>query len=145
VWGSDSNRDDYYADELDANLVSAGSGTIDGGKEMVGVDGTSNAGPTTFNSWRQVSSDRAAIIEVNALTETDGTTDGEVRTDVDESGGTSGDYYILLSRADSNLGDGGNAFNSGTLLLPPGAQYQIDNTTDPNGNNVINEVREWIL
>lgn len=30
VWGSDSNRDDYYMDELDANLVSTGDLDIDG-------------------------------------------------------------------------------------------------------------------
>jgi len=145
--GSSSNRvsGTSYFDGLDANSVTTVSGTIDGGKEMWGVPSTSNSGPTTFNSWREVSADRPSIVIVNFYAETDGTSDGEVRIDVDESGGTNSDYYVFGSRAGTNLGDGGGAYNSGMVVLPAGGQYQIDNTVDPKSNNIINEVREWIL
>jgi len=55
VWGSDSNRDDYYADELDANLVSTTFVNLGADESKVKQDAftISDDGSTTFTDFEE--------------------------------------------------------------------------------------------
>lgn len=143
--GEQGDPVEVWASEIDAQSVDAGEGTIDGGDEIPGIPPTSSENNPNFGEWIQVSSGRPSLIEIRCGVETDGSTRGEILIDVDESGGTSADYNFPLAWADPNLGDGGREYSGTTFLLPPGAQYQIRTSQDPNNNNEINAVHEFDL
>lgn len=82
VWGSSSNRDDYYADELDANLVSTAGLSISDEISMTRTDVTISSG--------SISADGTFL----AVASEDGDTD-----DLVTIGGGSNQDIIILRRA----------------------------------------------
>lgn len=132
-------------DSLDGTDLQYDSGEITASlKDIPGVPDATTTGPG-FDTWTQVSSTRPAMVEVTGVAQTDGTTDGEIRVEVDESGGTVSDYYFFLARAHNSEGAGVFTYGTVTALLPVGAQYQIENISDPNNANFLQYKREWTL
>ncbi|NLV14369.1 hypothetical protein [Haloarcula argentinensis] len=133
--------------------ATGGSGTVwneegyvretDTYKDMQSPQSSSDPG-LAFGTWRQVSPDRPAKVTAQVTVETDGSSNGIIQINVDESGGTTPDYDLFVV-ADAGLGSGGQNSDSVTLHLPAGAQYQIQNGTDPNAANAISHVREFVL
>lgn len=130
---------------LDAGTVSTDSGVIDGSKDIPGVPSSSSNPVLSFDSWRQAASSRPAMIFVQTGCVTDGSTDARITLSVDESGGTAPDYFPNIARAPSELGDGGRMDDLTAYMLPAGAQYRVDNTGDPRGQNTLDQVFEFVL
>lgn len=130
---------------IEANSITTDSGTIDGSKDIPGVPSSSSSGTTSFGSWQQISSSRPGFVIIDASTETDGTTRGRITLQVDESGGTTADYDVELSRADPSMDAGTVIYDTVSCIIPAGAQYQIVNSDDPNSANSIITNREFTL
>lgn len=131
---SSQNIDSLTADEA----------TIGGGVG-VGIPATSSDPGLAFDTWRQPSTDNPVIVQVEATAETDGTQSGRVSLLVDESGGTTSDYSQTVSEVSGGTGSGQNVGDMATALLPAGAQYQIDNASDPENSNSIDSIREFVM
>lgn len=108
-------------------------------------------GPTAaagigFGTWRQVDADAPALLVVAATAETDGTAAGNVTVQVDEDGGTTADYTLPVVEvpADNAAGTSESGTVAG-IYLPGGAQYQVQNASDPNAANSLDVVREVTL
>lgn len=114
------------------------------GNEVPGI-GQSSAASPGFDTWTKVSETRPAQVVVEVNVQTDGTTNAMVTLDVDESGGTTANYAPVVAFVDSDAGAGVDGNGSLAILLPPGAQYQVSNVVDPNGSNLITELREFTL
>jgi len=98
------------------------------------------------DGWRQASADRPALVVADAIAETDGSVSAHVTLKVDESGGTTADYSSTLAYADVNENAGTvDQGSMATVYLPPGAQYLIAETEDPNNTNAIQTHQEFIL
>lgn len=93
-----------------------------------------------FDSWTTPDTSRPVWIEIEFYIETDGTTDGIVEIDVDESGGTATDYSFTF-RTDAALGGAGFE-HTYQFYLPIGASFQARNSQDPNVVNSINVARK---
>lgn len=115
-----------------------------GGNEVPGVGASSAASPG-FDTWTKVSETRPAQVVVEVNVQTDGTTNAMVTFEVDESGGTTTNYAPVVSFVDSSAGAGVDNNGSLAILLPAGAQYRVANVVDPNGSNLITELREFTL
>lgn len=122
--------------------VDAGAVNIDGNTALRNT--AESAATPGFGSWTQVSATRPAIVIADTLAETDGTSVGDVRLEVDQSGGTTTDYSVK-NKLDADHNAGASQQVGITAWLAPGAQYQIRNVVDPNNANQINEVREITL
>lgn len=96
-----------------------------------------------FGMWRQVSSERPGEVSIDATAQTDGSTEGKIIVEVDESGGTSADYSLTVVNSTAGFSGGTDVEGSTSVKLPPGAQYRVVNTSDPNGSNQIDTVREF--
>lgn len=142
-WDGDEWRTTRFIDTVDARTVTTDSATIDG-KEAPGF-GTSSSATPGFDSWTQVDANRPAAVIVWASVETNGSNAGIVDLQVDESGGTTSDYEMRVAYADDGLGSAGTDIDAAFTILPPGAQYFIENAGDPNNNNSILNVREFVL
>jgi hypothetical protein len=105
---------------------------------------TSSISPS-FNTWRQASADRPAYVNITVTALTDGSSTGLIAFEVDESGGTSPDYSIFIGYADRDLGSNIRVRDSQLFYIPPGAQYRINNSIDPTGNNSIGTARRLII
>lgn len=91
-----------------------------------------------FGTWTTADPDRPAWLGVEIYAETDGTTNGQVDIDVDETGDGTADYsYSTISVATV----GGSETQYLKVYVPPGAQYRVSNVSDPLGNNSINVAR----
>lgn len=134
----DSNLD------ADFESVTTTTATINSGTG-IGIPSTSSAGPTSMDTWHQASSSRPAFIQGYLVSETDGTTPGRIRIEVDESGGTTADYFPHYQTADEGLGSGGISRAGFSVLLPAGAQYQFLNQDDPNDNNNVADNQVFTL
>jgi hypothetical protein len=124
--------------------LSTDEGTISG-KGIIGMPPSSNSGVGDYGIWRQVSAERPAFIIIEGVAETDGSASGRVGVQVDESGGQSDDYTLSAIRAPASLGSGAVIWDTLSLLIPAGAQYQVANISDPNSNNDVKDVREFVL
>jgi len=139
---------DKSADKIDllktVKSIETGTATINSG-EGVGVPGSTTDPALSFDTWRAPDANRPVLVAADSKTVTDGTDRAWVSFEVDESGGTSPDYRLRLSYADPGLGSGGEGWGSVTHLLPPGASYRIENTSDPSSSNLISDNREMVL
>lgn len=137
---------DWQSNTLDnIAALSTDAGTVDG-DEMVGFPSTTSTTSLTLGgSFTVVDANRPVILIVEARTETDGSTPGQVNARVDESGGSSFDYQITISFADDALPSGTLVIESTFIYLPPGASVKISNNTDPNNSNQINDQRKIVL
>lgn len=123
VWGSSSNRDDYYADELDANLVRAEDGVLGGFDFWKEVDDVSvdSATAQTLDLGGTVSSGDAILLDIDHIFHNSSAGDVTLSFDSATSGGLgyelrdgtgsdSADHWVLYS---------GDAFSyvSGQLLI----------------------------
>jgi hypothetical protein len=142
--GLPTDRVDVFADGIDSNSLNTDEGTVNG-KDLPGIPATSNDPGLSLGTWRQASTSRAAIVMVSAQAVTDGSTTGEVDVEIDESGGTSGDWQGVISRAPSAFGTSVGQFDSLLVLLPPNAQYRYLNISDPNSANSVQFTREFVL
>lgn len=112
--------------------------------EVLNASTSSSVSPS-FDTWTTADANRPTFIEVDASVVTDGTSEGKVVIDVDEDGGTSADYSLTIAEIDPDNASGAGQDGALTTYIPAGAQYQIQNVSDPNGSNVINTVREVTL
>lgn len=119
--------------------------TVDGGEEVFGSPSTTNSPTYSIgDGWRTPSADRPVIVAIRGVAETDGSTRGSFRMEVDESGGTASDYRYSIAWADDGLGSQGQTRNSGAIPLVAGASYRLVNGNDPNGGNQAATIREVI-
>lgn len=95
---------------------------------------------TGFDSWTNPSHPGGVWLELSVTVDTDGTTDGLVVVDVDESGGTTADYSFE-ARTPSALG-GASDSEYLKVYVPPDASYQIRNAQNPSLSNAIKEARQ---
>lgn len=98
-----------------------------------------------FDTWRTPNANRPTFLTIAAEAQTDGTSIGNVFLSVDESGGTSRDYFLRLGYADNDLPSGSFSKGSASTIIPAGGSYQIVNSSDPNSNNDIQHIREFTL
>lgn len=99
----------------------------------------------SFDTWRTPNSDRPTLVQVRLLAQTDGSSDADVRVDVDESGGTTRDYSPGQSKISSEAGSGAEITTASTFIVRAGASYQFANSGDPNSQNAIPDHREITL
>lgn len=97
-----------------------------------------------FGTWRTPNANRPTAVNLMVRAETDGTTDGLVEVDVDESGGTSKDYTVAKAFADNAAG-AHIEVESIYFVVPAGGAYQIVNSSDPASSNAIQMHREFTL
>lgn len=131
--GSSWNKISSSGDNPIFNSIDTDEATI-AGKDGIGV-GTSVSGDLSFGDWEQVSAERPARLSLQGEVETDGTDFGRIVVQIDESGGTTADSFQILANAQPSLGAGAIIETGRSFLLPAGAQYRIENNSDPNGTN----------
>lgn len=107
-----------------ADVVSADSASVSFGDSQTLADGAAHR----------------VIIQVTA--ETDGTDDGDISVEVLEQTGGLTQWEVDLAIADSTLPAGTQVTESIAFLFGPETIYTINNNSDPNSNNTIDEVRE---
>jgi len=98
-----------------------------------------------FDTWTGDSVDRPVLLVVTVGVESDGTDPGRVSVDVDEDGGTTPDYSVVVGSLLADAAVDVTETSSATIVIPPGAQYQISNESDPNASNSIEAVRRFVL
>lgn len=136
-------------DSVSFSDVAADSGDFVDLKEN-GQDVLRNPGGSTdpgsalaFGGWRTPNSSRPAMLVVEVTAWTDGSTAGTVILNVAESGGTTN--YSISKTAESALGANGLSRLHATTIIPAGGEYQLENLSDPTGENSIESVREFTL
>lgn len=122
----------------DATAGAIATGVLD---NAVQDPGTTTGISPSFGTWTQVSASRPAWIEAEVLPQTDGSSDGVITIEVDESGGTTADY-TWTARILSTHASGATREEYRKVYLPAGAQFRIVNSADPNAGNAIGTVRE---
>lgn len=110
------------------------------GDGVMSTPSSTSAMTTAFDTWTNPSHAGGIWLEMSVTVETDGTTDGLVVVDVDESGGTTADYGFE-ARTPSALG-GASDSEYLKVYIPPNGSYQIRNAQDPGLANAIKEARE---
>jgi len=98
-----------------------------------------------FDTFVQVDATNPSIVHGTVFVKTDSTTAGFAKVQVDESGGTSPDYEHGFVLADSNESSSTVARGNFTIPLPAGAQFQINNVSDPLNFNAIDTLRATII
>lgn len=102
VWGSSSNRDDYYADEIDANLVNTGIVQFREGA-IVQEDDNSPFNPSGSQSHTlSLSSDYESI---RAIVDVENTSGGNQDLELRVNGNSSSEYRYEDSAAAQTSGD----------------------------------------
>jgi hypothetical protein len=99
----------------------------------------------SFGSFTQISSTAPVVLFLEMFTRSDGTNDGRIRVDIDESGGTTATYD---NRAGNAPAQGGTDFfqnETTTYVLPAGASVRVVNDSDPKAVNAIETQRATIL
>jgi hypothetical protein len=132
VYGGPVNmggNDITNAGSVAATSLKATEGTVNG-KEIPGY-GKSTAGDLSLGDWETVSSDRPARLSLTGSISTDGTDNARMVVEIDESGGTTGDYSVVLVEANSTQGSGTFQQDSREVTLPPGASYRVYAESDP--------------
>lgn len=114
------------------------------GGDIPGVQPNSASGSANFGTWQQASTTRPVLITATATVETDGTNDGHIQLDVDESGSQVSDYTLSV-KVDSDHSASAQQDQTFTFILPEEAQYKFTNNSDPNSNNAVSPIREWTL
>lgn len=99
----------------------------------------------TFGSWTTIDADHPAFVLITGAVQTDGSTSGEIRVRVDESGGTTADYEFPIALADEAESVGVVDRTTVCLPLPAGGQIFVENASDPNGSNSINVDRVFSI
>lgn len=107
-------------------------------------DTTASVAPG-FGTWTEADANRPTFLEADVTVQTDGTSRGEVVIDVDEDGGTTADYSLVLGHIDPDNASGAIDKDGRKVYLPPGAQYQVRNVSDPSASNSIDTVRQVTL
>jgi len=136
--------DHYTKGEIDADRYTK----TEADDRFAKQPGSSTDPGLAFNTWRNPSNargdDRPTLVEIRGRAETDGTNTAYIQAEVDESGGTTLEYITFTARADANWSNGAQAMEYGSFTVPAGGTYQIKNGNDPNGNNRIDDHREFI-
>jgi hypothetical protein len=136
----DLNNDDIE----NAGSIATDSATI-GGDPAGGFGSTTTFSATLGGGWTQEDADNPVFCLFQARCETDGSTSGSIRINVDESGGTSPDYQPRVTWSDDDSGSGNGKRNWVPVYLPAGAQWEIVNEFDPNNANQIEYKRKLTL
>ena len=140
---SGSSSDNLLAVDGSNNLTESSKTVSDIGGGLEAPSGSSSG--ASFDTWTEVSSTRPAFVTASAAAQTNGTITARVKLAVDESGGTNVDYSVTLTQTASEHTDGTYHEGATSVLIPAGAQYQVENNSDPKGGNTLKEVRESIL
>jgi len=98
-----------------------------------------------FDSFTQVDASNPSLLIVTAFARTDGSSGSLVSLAVDESGGTTADWTTTIVRADADADASYDNRATMTAPLQAGAQFQIDNTSDPAGSNQIDLTRALVI
>lgn len=107
-------------------------------------DAASSDPGLAIGSWRNPDSKRPVLVIVELQPQTDGTSNGEMAVDVDESGGTTADYSFNAVTP-GELASGDVLPDTVKFYVPPGGSYQIRNVSDPNTANSVGAHREIVL
>ena len=94
----------------------------------------------SVSQWRTVSATSDAVITAELRANTDGTTNGFLTFEIDESGGTTPDKSVVAISADKGWGSDADATGSRTFVVPAGSQFRFENSSDPNGKNAVQQV-----
>lgn len=129
---------------LTSTAVNTDSGTVNG-DTMVGFPTSTQTVSTSFGTWTTADANRPTLLVIEVIAVTDGSSDGIIDMDVDESGGTTNDYRVLLAKCISERSSGDDRRSTVMVPLPAGASFKIRNFSDPNNGNSIDEVRKLVL
>lgn len=117
--------------------ITTDSATI-GGETGIGVPTTpEDTALTLGGGWTTLDANRPTMLYLRFRAETDGSNTGDVRLEIDFSGGTSSDIIAGWAFAPPGLGSGNNLRVGDNWLIPPGASVQLHNQSDPNNGNVL--------
>lgn len=120
-------------------------GGLSPGGALQSSDGGESTGLSLGGSYTVLETDNDVLLTVECLVETDGTNGGQVDINVDESGGSTADYTMSLY-APEELG--ANVFLFPGVygeFIPAGASVQIENVSDPVGDNALRVNRMHVL
>lgn len=133
-----NSQDVLVANESGNVEIPNGEVTISGNKALRETGGTTDPA-LAFGTWRTPNSNRPVEAHLELYVESDGTSKAKILVDVDESGGTTADYTHTVQYTVA-----GSINSARTLYLPPGASYQVRNSSDPQGTNSITVHREVV-
>lgn len=137
--GTDGNLTQWNAD---GDAVDSGTAQSD----VLVKPGTSTDPGLAFDTWRTPNANRPTLISFEAQARTDGSTNGVVSVDVDESGGTTPDYnFRVVFAEDAMASSAADVYSSFSLIVPAGGAYRIVNDSDPSGENTIRDHREFTI
>jgi hypothetical protein len=108
---------------------------------LAGSFGTTTSISPGFGSWTQIDANNPGFVFGHLFAETNGSSNGIVKVQVDESGGTTADYTAARVFADDNLPSAARVQLSYWVYVPGGGQFQIVNVSDPRGTNTISVTR----
>jgi hypothetical protein len=140
-----SENADGALEPKDGQPVSVEQATI-GGDTGIGVPATSSDGSLTVGGgWTTIDANNPSWLLLRLNAETDGSTDGNVLAEIDESGGTTADYKFIQVVAHNELGGGNIVPGAMMQYVPAGAQVQVRSVFDPNNNNNVAADRVFTL
>lgn len=122
------------------------SGTLQEGGRGVSLNATTSSSPSyTPGNWRTPNSNRPVLVTVYAYTQTDGVDNSNVTMLVDESGGTTSDYSMIIAGSDQDLPSGSTLYGTSSVYIPAGGSYRIDTNQPGSSVAVISTHREFVL
>lgn len=155
---SDNGTRRTYA-ALRGKIIDPSDGAEDGDLRILRMSGGSLtdigsvlAGPATssdpslaFDTWRTPNADRPTLVAISLLAQTNGTTAGDIRIDINDSGGTTVDYNLRACFADDTGGGGFASRSAFSFYVPAGGSYRVNNNQNPNSINAIESHQEFTL
>jgi len=90
-----------------------------------------------FDTYTQVDANNPSLLLVTITATTDGNTEARIQVNIDESGGSAVDYIALRAFVSDSAANFESHSASSCVPLPPGATFEIENASDPNGSNKI--------
>ena len=128
------------------NITTTGTvstGTLEADATLKGA--SRQDGDLSFDDWETNNHEAVQEIEMVTRAETDGSSTGRIRLQIDYGGGTSPDKNINLAFAHPSLPSGTIVDEYSSIKIPPGASYRVQNFSDPNENNEFRLENEWLL
>jgi len=109
----------------------------------IGGFGASTALSPGFGSFFTPLPDSSGVVVILMAAQASGSTNGIIRIDIDESGGTTADVTVMGAFADDDAGALATINDTVTLPLPEGASVRVRNVQDPTGSNKLKLMRAY--
>jgi len=109
----------------------------------IGGFGASTALSPGFDSFFTPLPNNSGAVLINTQAECSLNSNGLIKIEVDDSGGTTPDYTLSAAFANVDAGANTNNFSSETIPLAAGASVRIVNAKDPVGSNDVESVNVY--